>query len=208
MVGPSFQMSFAAVAAMIAAHEWWSARRKGKREPAGWGGILLRRMAFAAAASIVTTLIASFATAPFAAFHFQRMNPYGLIGNALAIPFVSLIVMPAAVAGTLLLPFGLDGIIWQLMGLGSQYVLEVARWVAMIDGSVRGVRAFDIDLLAWMAAGFVIFVLVRAPVRLVGVAIMGIAAMAATRTPPADILVDRQGQIAAVRGADGHLGIV
>jgi competence protein ComEC len=208
MVGPSFQMSFAAVAAMIAAHEWWSARQTPKREPAGWGGILLRRMVLAAVASIATTLIASFATAPFAAFHFQRMNPYGLIGNALAIPFVSLIVMPAAVAGTLLLPFGLDGGIWQLMGIGSHYVLEVARAVAVIDGSVRGVRAFDIGLLAWMAAGFVVLVLVRAPVRLAGVAVMILAAMAATRIAPVDILVDRQGQIAAVRGPDGRLEIV
>ncbi|MFM9974062.1 MAG: ComEC/Rec2 family competence protein [Beijerinckiaceae bacterium] len=208
MVGPSFQMSFAAVAAMIAAHEWWSARQNGKREPAGWGGIVLRRLALAVAASLATTLIASFATAPFAAFHFQRVNPYGLIGNALAIPFVSLVVMPAAVAGTLLLPFGLDGGIWQLMGIGSQYVLEVARYVAGIEGAVRGVRAFDIGLLAWMATGFVILVLVRAPIRMVGIAVMTMATIAAARTAPADILIDRQGQVAAVRGAHGRLEIV
>ncbi len=73
------------------------------------GRHLLRRALVAVAGSVMTTLIASTATAPFAAYHFQRINPYGLIGNALAIPFVSLLVMPAAVAGTLLMPFGLDG---------------------------------------------------------------------------------------------------
>ncbi len=39
MAGPSFQMSFAAVAAMIAAHEWWLSLPRKPREPGGWGGI-------------------------------------------------------------------------------------------------------------------------------------------------------------------------
>ena len=190
MAGPSFQMSFAAVAAMIAAHEWWLSLPLKAREPGGWGGILLRRIGIAIAGSVMTTLIASLATGPFAAYHFQRINPYGLIGNALAIPFVSLIVMPAAVAGTLLMPFGLDGPVWRLMGAGSGAVLDVAAWVALIDGSVRGVRAFPIEILLWMAGGFVVLVLVRTPLRLVGLAAMVIASLAAARARPPDV-VDR-----------------
>jgi competence protein ComEC len=208
MVGPSFQMSFAAVGAMIAANEWWSARKRPRREPGGWGGIVLRRIMIAAVASVLTTLIASFATAPFAAYHFQRMNPYGLIGNALAIPFVSFIVMPAAVAGTLLMPFGLDAWVWHLMGVGSDKVLEVAKFVALIDGSVRGVRAFAMSELLWMTAGFIVLILVRSGIRLVGLGLMIIAAVSASRTVPPDIFVDRQGQLAGVRGSDGNLQIV
>jgi len=208
MAGPSFQMSFGAVAAMIAAHEWWSARDRKSWEPTGWGGIVLRRLTIAVVGSLATTLIASFATAPFAAYHFQRVNPYGLIGNALAIPFVSLIVMPAAVAGALLMPFGLDGPVWQLMGLGSEKVLDVARAVALIDGSVRGVRAFPAAYLLWMAGGFVVLVLVRTPLRLAGIAAMAAATLAAARAPPPDLLVDRQGQVAASRGSDGRLRIL
>jgi competence protein ComEC len=208
MVGPSFQMSFAAVAAMIAANEWWSSRQRPRREPGGWGGILLRRAVIAVVASFMTTLIASFATAPFAAYHFQRMNPYGLIGNALAIPFVSFIVMPAAVAGTLLMPFGLDAWVWQLMGAGSDKVLEVAKFVALIDGSVRGVRAFAISDLLWMTAGFIVLILVRSGIRLIGLGVMVIATVSAARTIPPDIFVDRQGQLAGVRGSDGRLQIL
>ncbi len=208
MAGPSFQMSFAAVAAMIAAHEWWLSRLRRPREPTGWGGILLRRLGVVVAGSLLTTLIASTATAPFAAYHFQRINPYGLIGNALAIPFVSLLVMPAAVAGTLLMPFGLDGPVWRLMGVGSSAVLDVAAWVALIDGSVRGVRAFPVEHLLWMAAGFVVLVLVRTPLRLAGLAVALLATMAAARTSPADVLIDRQGQVVALRGADGRLAVL
>jgi competence protein ComEC len=162
----------------------------------------------AVCASLVTTLIASFATAPFAAYHFQRMNPYGLIGNALAIPFVSFVVMPAAVGGTLLMPFGLDGPIWQAMGLGSDKVLVVANFVALIDGSVRGVRAFPLTYLIWMAAGFIVLVLVRSPLRLVGLAAMILASVAAAGVRPPDVFVDRQGQVAAVRSEDGRLQIL
>jgi competence protein ComEC len=208
MAGPSFQMSFAAVAAMIAAHEWWLGRQRDKPEPSGWGGIFLRKAVIAVAGSLMTTLIASFATAPFAAYHFQRMNPYGLIGNALAIPLVSLVVMPAAVGGTLLMPFGLDGFVWQLMGHGSDKVLLVARYVAVIEGSVRGVRAFPISDLLWMTAGFIVLILVRSPLRIAGLAAMVVATVSAGQAVAPDIFIDRQGQIAAVRAADGGLRMV
>jgi competence protein ComEC len=205
LLGPSFQMSFAAVAAMIAAHEWWLSRTRAPKEPAGWGGIWLRKIWLALLASLVTTLIASFATAPFAAYHFQRINPYGLVGNALAIPFVSFVVMPAAVGGTLLLPFGLDGPVWSLMGMGSEQVLLVARKVGEVQGAVRGMRAFPISAMIWMATGFVFLVLVRHALRLVAVIPLAIGFWQAVHVMPPDVMVDRQGTIAAVRGADGRL---
>jgi competence protein ComEC len=208
MLGPSFQMSFAAVAGMIAANEWWQSRRPERKEPAAWGGIFLRKLWIAAAGSVATTLIASFATAPFAAFHFQRVNPYGLIGNALAIPFVSFVVMPAAVGGTLLMPFGLDGPVWQAMGLGSARVVEVARYVAEFQGSVRGVSAFGLPALMMMAAGFVVLVLIRAPLRLIGCLPLAAGIMMAATPAPPDLFVDREGRIAVYRGADGKLALL
>ncbi len=208
MLGPSFQMSYAAVAGMIAANDWWIARRAARAEPASWGAIMLRKLWLAVAASLATTLIASIATAPFAAYHFQRLNPYGLIGNALAVPFVSLIVMPAAVAGTLLLPFGLDGPVWQLMGQGSQRVLDVARYVAELQGSVRGSRAFGSGALILMTIGFVVMVIVRAPVRLIGLApfLAGVWLAAAPR--PIDMLIGRDGRHVMMRGLDGRYILV
>ena len=61
---------------------------------------------------LTTTLVASIATAPYAAYHFQSLNPYGLIANALALPLVSLVVMPSAVLGVLAYPLGLDRLVW------------------------------------------------------------------------------------------------
>ena len=102
-------MSFGAVAALTAfvppLHRCGAsdARRRDALRSGACGG--LRRSAVGLA---TTTLVASIATAPFAAYHFQTLNPLGLVGNALALPLVSLVVMPSAVLGVLAYPFGLD----------------------------------------------------------------------------------------------------
>lgn len=112
LLGPSFQMSFGAVAALIAFAEW-SRRRIARDLPPGDMGMrLMRRLWLAIAALFITSVLAMLATSPFGAFHFQNCNPFGLAGNMLALPFVSLGVMPAAVVRGLLYPLGLDGLAW------------------------------------------------------------------------------------------------
>jgi competence protein ComEC len=207
LLGPSFQMSFAAVAGLIAGHEVWSKRRRKQEAPSAWGGRVVTVAVLAIGGSLATTLIASLATAPFAAFHFHRGNPYGLIGNALAIPFVSLIVMPAAVAGTVLAPFGLDAWVWQLMGAGSAMVLWVAARVAAIDGAVSTMRAFDVGWLLLFTAGFVWLTLISTVLRLAGLLPVAVAIAMMGQGAPATVIIDRQGTLAAVRGEDNRLTI-
>ena len=125
LLGPSFQMSFGAVAAMMALVPLMH-RRQREGAPATVLERGLRWVGQAMLGLVTTTLVASIATAPFAAYHFQSLNPYGLIGNALALPLVSLVVMPSAVLGVLAYPFGLDRPVWQVMG-------------AAVDAGARGV---------------------------------------------------------------------
>ncbi len=116
LLGLSFQMSFGAVAAMMALVPLMH-RRAGEAAPVSLIERALTWIGRAMLGLVTTTLVASVATAPFAAYHFQSLNPYGLIGNMLALPLVSLIVMPSAVLGVLAYPFGLDRPVWQVMGL-------------------------------------------------------------------------------------------
>ncbi len=44
---------------------------------------------------VLSTVIASIAVAPFAAYHFHRSQQYALLANLFAIPICNLIVMPA-----------------------------------------------------------------------------------------------------------------
>ena len=77
-----------------------------------------------------TTTAAGTATIPFAAYHFHRVAPYGVLANLLAMPIVSAWVMPWGIAGLLTMPLGIDGLCWRLMGEGVDWMVAVSMWVA------------------------------------------------------------------------------
>lgn len=203
LLGPSFQMSFGAVAALIAFAERWEQRnRRQPPLPLPWP---LRPLWIAASGIVVTTLLATAATAPFGAYHFQTFNPFGLLGNALALPFVSLFVMPAAVFGVLAYPFGLDAPAWWLMGLASQVVLQLAHWVATIDHSTLVIAAFGPAALACFAAALLWMALWTTSLRWLAILplIAGVAVAAKPERP--EIQIERDGSGIAVRGRDERL---
>jgi len=207
LLGPSFQMSFGAVAAMMTlvpllqwrGPESTSASLVGKA--VAWAG----RSVFGLA---TTTLVASLATAPFAAYHFQSLNPYGLIGNALALPLVSLVVMPAAVLGVLAYPFGLDAVVWKVMGLGVALVLDVASWVGAFSGSTVVVPAIGIGALALLSAGLLVLAIPASNLRWLALIPAGAGLVFATTPQRFDIYVDRDGAGAAIRNNRGELTLV
>lgn len=205
LLGPSFQMSFGAVAALVAFAERWEKRDRSKPPTAlPWP---LDTLWTASLGIVVTTLLATAATAPFGAYHFHTFNPFGLLGNAMALPFVSLFVMPAAVFGVLAYPFGLDWPAWALMGLASDIVLKVAHWVATIDHSTVTVVAFGPAVLLSFAASLLWITLWTTGLRWLAVLplILGVTFAAKPERP--EILIERDGSGIAVRGSDGRLAI-
>ena len=116
VVNPSFQMSFAATLALIAAYQHglpWCATADTSRGAriALWGGREIVGL-------ILASFVAGLGTTPYAAYHFHRTAPYGVIANLLAMPVVSAEVMPMGILGVLAMPFGFDAIFWKLMGYG------------------------------------------------------------------------------------------
>ncbi|QFU16422.1 ComEC/Rec2 family competence protein [Microvirga thermotolerans] len=210
LLGPSFQMSFGAVAALTAAAPLLS--RMGE-SLAGDGasatplGRAARWVARHGLGLFATTLVASLATAPFAAYHFQTVNPYGLIGNALALPLVSVVVMPAAVLGVLAYPFGLDRPVWQVMGYAVNHVLDVSAWVGGIGGATLVVPAPSLGAFALASAALLLMTLPASSLRWLAVLPLG-AGLAAAAPARYDAFVDREGAGAAVRGRSGALVLV
>ncbi|WP_197279637.1 ComEC/Rec2 family competence protein [Bosea sp. AAP35] len=203
LLGPSFQMSFGAVAALIAFAERWEERSRAQPPSAlPWP---LRPLWIAVTGIIVTTLLATAATAPFGAYHFQTFNPFGLLGNALALPFVSLFVMPAAVFGVLAYPFGLDAPAWWLMGLASHVVLQLAHWVAGIDHSTVVIAAFGPAALSCFAASLLWATLWTTKLRLLAILPLIGGVMIAAKPERPEIQIERDGSGIAVRGRDGLL---
>ena len=104
-------------------------------------------------ALVLASLVAGLATTLFAAYHFHRLAPYGVLANLLAMPAVSIWVMPAGLLGLFALPFGFDRPFWWLMGEGIDWMIVVATWVASLPGAVGRIPAFGMGPLLIGTAG-------------------------------------------------------
>jgi competence protein ComEC len=127
LVHPSFQMSFAATLGLVALVQFGMPRLFAAAESS-----TTARVALWGERELVTLLLASLvaglATTPYAAFHFHRVTPYGVLASLAAMPVVSVVVMPAGLIGLAAMPFGLDGPCWQVMGIGIDWMIAVTRW--------------------------------------------------------------------------------
>ena len=205
----SFQMSFLAVLGLVAFYEVWGrfkAARDGEKPERHWAMRILLWLAAATAASLLTSLVAAFASSIPAAYHFGRISPYGLLANGLAIPVVGLIVMPAALLAAVLMPLGLETLPLIVMAKGLELVIIISDGVAALPGA-NMVAARPPELaMVLMASGTVILCLLAGWVRLIGgvIVVTGlIVSLVAVEGP--DILIERTAQNVAIRDAGGHL---
>ena len=207
LVHPSFQMSFAATLGLVALvqlgmpHLFATPDSSAATRVALWGGREAMMLTLA-------SLVAGLATTPYAAFHFHRVTPYGVLANLAAMPVVSALVMPAGLLGLLAMPFGLDGPFWQLMGWGIDWMIAVTRWVAGLPGAVGRITAFGTGPLVVASAGIVVLGLLRTPLRWAGGAMLLVALAWAFAVPQPDILISGDGRNIAVRAKDGRLHLM
>ncbi|GJE71117.1 ComEC/Rec2 family competence protein [Methylorubrum podarium] len=207
LLGPSFQMSFGAVAGLIACAPLIDGRVFRTESPsriaraASW-------TATAVVGTLATTLVAQVATAPFATYHFQTVQPFGLVGNALTLPLVSLAVMPAAVLGMLAYPFALDRPVWWLMGLAVRGMLDISAWIAGFGQANVVLPAFGTGALVLLAVALLLATLPVSRLRLLALLPAGLGIALAASPARYDIYVDRDGAGAAIRGKDGRLVVL
>src|SRR6202012_3197425 len=207
LVHPSFQMSFAATLGLVALVQigmpklFATPDHSTTARIALWGGRELMVLTLA-------SFVAGLATTPYAAFHFHRVTPYGVLANLAAMPVVSAVVMPAGMLGLLAAPFGLDGFFWWLMGVGIDWMIVVTQWVAALPGAVGRMAAFGIGPLILASCGLVLMGLLRTPLRWSGAGVLALAILWALAAPQPDILISGDGHNVAVRGKDGRLRLM
>jgi competence protein ComEC len=199
IVEPGFQMSFAAVTALVAAYETY-----GERWRSGMGrATLFGRAARYIAGVGVTTLIAGAATGPFAIYHFGRFSDYGVLANLFAVPAVAFWVMPSATVGALLMPVGLEQPFFWLMGQGIGFVLAVGGAVADLPGAVRLVPAMPVWGLALVCIGGLWLCIMTTAWRFWGLFAVVIGLLSPYLHERPLIRVDANARLISVRTADG-----
>jgi competence protein ComEC len=157
---------------------------------------------------LLASLVAGLATTPYAAFHFHRVAPYGVLANLAAMPVVSALVMPAGLLGLVAMPFGFDGAFWAIMGAGIDWMVAVSLWVAALPGAVGRMPAFTIAPLILASSGIILLGLLRSRLRWSGAVLLLVAVVWAVRAPQPDILISADGRNVAVRGGDGRLHVM
>ena len=198
LVSVGFQMSFAAVAALVVTYQAWQNLR-----PAYRAYSPLRRVSDFFASLSVTSFVAGLATAGFALFHFGRMARYGLAGNILAMPIFSLAVMPLAVVSLILMPLGLERVPLWLMGRCIDSILQISNFVAGLTGAQLYVPAAPPFILPLFTAGFIMLCLLKWRGKASGILVIGLAFLIWARTPLPDIRISDQGQVAFWQDVQG-----
>ncbi|HEY5337356.1 MAG TPA: ComEC/Rec2 family competence protein [Rhizomicrobium sp.] len=200
IIEPGFQMSFAAVVGLVAVAEW--ERSRSDTAPNFWPLPGTRRYLRGIG---MTSFVGSIATAPFAAFHFDRATHYAVLGNLLAMPIMGFVTMPAAALAVLLMPFGLDRAPLHVMGWGIDAMLAVGRWVSALPGAVSITAAWPVSAIVAISLGGLWLALWRTRWRWLGVAPICLGLILVFTATPPDLLIARDGLTVAMRGADGAL---
>jgi competence protein ComEC len=195
LTGPSFQLSFAAVTALVAVWEVKSGR-PGFRRSRRFGAV--RWVLLYLLGVVATSVVASLVTSPIVTHHFQQVPVMGAVANVVAVPVTAFVTMPAGVASLVAMPFGLEAGPLTLMGWGIDATLWAAN--AASDGPLTaiGVAALGTGPLAVLALGGLWLAIWRTAIRWLGVAIVGGAGIWSVLDRPPDALISADGKLSAV----------
>lgn len=208
VLAPGFQMSFIAVLALLSAYSLgkdWLFGDRGRFSPrnTSWFQRVGRSSLKWVLACALTSLIAGAATAPVAAMHFEQVAPYGLLGNILAMPLVTFVVMPLGLLSLLAIPLGADAFFLHGMEAGLALVLRAAYAVSSLS---EGLTSLGVaSLTGYLLLILAIVVLCVMPLRLkwfsAPVFAAGLLAFVIDRPP--DVMVADAGKHIAFYRADG-----
>lgn len=203
VLGPSFQMSFAAVLALIAAYAAGKPWLDTVRAARGWPA----RLAAGFALLCFTSLVASAATAPFAAWHFQKVQLYGIAANAVAVPLTGLVVMPLGLVGLLLMPIGLEAVALVPMGWAVQAILAAAHIVAAWPGAAPRVPAAPAWGMLAAAGGLLALALLRGRAALIGLVPLAAGLASPWLSSQPDAVVNPTARVIALRTEAGYAAL-
>lgn len=191
LLGPSFQLSFAAVIALISGYETW------KNSIAHWrsrGGMLRSFLVYSGGIAF-TSLLATLATLPFTIYLFHRFSLHAIEANLVAVPLTSLVIMPSALLTCLLTPVGLGT--WPLWVFEKSLgiLIKIAAIVASWPGANIGVSPLPLLSFIFVVLGGLWICLWQQPWRLWGFIPIIMGGVGVCWQNPPHLLIDGQGKL-------------
>lgn len=202
LLTPSFQMSFAAVVSLIAFYEVFRDRFSGVM----YGYIWWHKAFIYLLMTLITTVVASITTAPFALYHFQRVALLpGVWANMVAVPLTAFVIMPAGVIALVLMPLGLEGWFAEASLYTIDIVLDVAHWAAEMPNSVAAMARMPLIALIYMTIGGLWCAIWQSWLRVAGLPLIFLGMFYAAQPNLPDILVSAEGKQIAIHNGQGCL---
>ncbi len=199
VVSASFQLSFVAVATIVALHEHPKIKAFAARRDEDW----LRRILRALAVLLITGLAVELALTPIGLFHFHKSGIYGALANMIAIPLTTFVIMTAEAAGLAMDMIGLGAPFWWVAERALLFLLALAHWVAATPGAVRMMPDMPVLAYALIVAGGCWALIWQRGWRIYGVIpiVCGIILIFSQDHP--DLIVSRDGRHVAAHVGDG-----
>lgn len=204
LAGPSFQLSFAAVTAIIALHESRPMRAFLARRDEAW----VLRLARGIAGLLITGLVVEVALAPIALFHFHKAGLYGALANVVAIPLTTFVIMPAEALALLFDGVGFGAPFWWIAEQALRGLIGLAHRVAGAPGAVATLPAFPRWGFALAVAGGLWLLLWQTGWRRLGIVPLAAGMAALLFQPRPDLLVTGDGRHIAAALPDGSYALL
>ena len=201
LVGPSFQMSFAAVLAIVALHNSAPVQAYLAPREESWFARSGRR----AVMLLVTGMVIEIALMPIVLFHFHRAGVYGAFANVVGIPLTTFFSMPLIGLALFLDIFGLGAPAWWAAGKSLDILIGIAHFTASQPGSVKLMPEMDGGIYALFVSGGIWLALWRGRVRLLGFVPAIAATLLFLSSPVPDLLVSGDGRHVGVAGEGDRL---
>ncbi|MBX9977277.1 MAG: ComEC/Rec2 family competence protein [Alphaproteobacteria bacterium] len=187
LLSASFQLSFAALVALVAFYEvGWAFLYKWNRH----SGIIRKSLTYFLGI-MMTTIVATLATTPFTIFFFNRFTLQALLGNTLAIPLTGMLIMPVAFMATTSLIFGGSTAIFYIFDKSLVLLKAIASFTASLPGAAIMIPSPHLGTLLLCVAGGLWLCLWQTKIRYAGVIFIaaGFIGFSIDQTP--DILISK-----------------
>lgn len=204
LAGPSFQLSFAAVTALVATLDHPRLAAFAARRDEG----AIARLGRGLAVLLLSGLVIEAALAPIALFHFHKSGLYGALANIVAIPLTTFVIMPLEALALLLDIGGLGGPAWWLVSQALALLLWIARTVAAAPGAVAMLPTMAWGAFALMVVGGLWIALWRTRARRWGLVPLAAGVVWALLSPAPDLLVTGDGRHVAFVLGDGRVALL